>query len=47
MFFDLNNSSAIFQHFMNDSLWDMIAEGWLVIYIDDLLIFSPNKTIHI
>ena len=25
----------------------MIAKGWLVIYMDDLLIFSPNKTTHI
>ena len=24
----------------------MIAEGWLVIYMDDLLIFSPNKATH-
>ena len=24
----------------------MIAEGWLVIYMDDLLIYSPNATLH-
>ena len=47
MFFDLNNSPATFQHFMNDFFWDMIAEGWLVIYMDDLLIFSPDKTTHV
>ena len=31
---------------MNDSFHDMIAEGWLVIYMDDLLIFSPDETTH-
>ena len=31
---------------MNDSFRDMIAKGWLVIYMDDLLIFSPNDTTH-
>jgi hypothetical protein len=24
----------------------MIAEGWLVIYMDDLLIFSPDDKLH-
>ena len=46
MFFGLTNSPATFQRFMNDSFHDMIAEGWLVIYMDDLLIFSPNKETH-
>ena len=31
---------------MNDSFRDMIAEGWLVIYMDDLLIFSPDEATH-
>ena len=31
---------------MNDSFRDMIAEGWLVIYMDDLLIYSPDTTLH-
>jgi hypothetical protein len=31
---------------MNDSFRDMIAEGWLVIYMDDLLIFSSDDTTH-
>ena len=46
MFFGLCNSPATFQQFMNDSFRDMIAEGWLVIYMDDLLIFSSNDTTH-
>ena len=31
---------------MNDSFCDMITEGWLVIYMDDLLIYSPDPTLH-
>ena len=31
---------------MNNSFYNMIAEGWLVIYMDDLLIYSPNTTTH-
>ena len=27
---------------MNDSFRDMIAEGWLVVYMDDLLLSSPD-----
>ena len=46
MFFGLTNSPATFQRFMNDSFRDMIAEGWLVIYMDDLLIFSPDEDTH-
>ena len=42
MFFGLSNSPATFQQFMNDSFRDMIAEGWLLIYMDDLLLSSPD-----
>ena len=42
MFFGLCNSPATFQRFMNDLFRDMIAEGWLVVYMDDLLISSPD-----
>ena len=31
---------------MSDSFRDMIAEGWLVIYMDDLLIYSDNDKDH-
>ena len=31
---------------MSDSFRDMIAEGWLVIYMDDLLICSDNNKDH-
>ena len=43
MFFGLSNSPMMFQRFMNDSFRDMIAEGWLIIYMDDLLILSPDE----
>ena len=46
MFFGLTNSPATFERFMNNSFRDMIAEGWLVIYMDDLLIYSPDTTLH-
>ena len=43
MFFGLSNSPATFQRFMNDLFKDMIAEGWLIVYMDDMLITSQNK----
>ena len=43
MFFGLSNSPATFQRFMNNSFKDMIAEGWLIVYMDDMLITSQNK----
>ena len=43
MFFSLCNSPTTFQRFMNESFKDMIAEGWLVVYMDDLLISSPDQ----
>ena len=46
MFFGMTNSPPIFQRFMSDSFRDMIAEGWLVIYMDDLLIYSDNDKDH-
>ena len=42
MFFGLCNSPTTFQWFMSDSFRDMITEGWLVVYMDYLLISSPN-----
>ena len=46
MFFGLCNSPATFQHMMNDIFRDMINEGWIVIYMDDILIFSPDAKTH-
>ena len=43
MFFGLSNSPATFQRFMNNSFKDMIAEGWLIVYMDDMLITATNE----
>ena len=31
---------------MNDSFKDMIAKGWLIVYMDDMLIMASNKQIN-
>ncbi|ESK84577.1 reverse transcriptase-rnase h-integrase [Moniliophthora roreri MCA 2997] len=46
MFFGLTNSPATFQAFMNDILKDFIDEGWCVVYMDNILIFSDEINIH-
>ena len=46
MFFGLTNSPTTFQTMMNDIFWEEIAEGWVVIYMDDILVFSKDKKDH-
>ncbi|ESK82067.1 reverse transcriptase-rnase h-integrase [Moniliophthora roreri MCA 2997] len=46
MFFGLSNSPATFQSFMDDIFADYIEEGWIVIYMDDILIFSSDMETH-
>ncbi|ESK83505.1 reverse transcriptase-rnase h-integrase [Moniliophthora roreri MCA 2997] len=46
MFFGLSNSPATFQAFMNDILSDFINEGWCVVYMDDILLFSKDRAEH-
>lgn len=46
MFFGLCNSPATFQNMMNDLFSDMIDEGWLVIYMNDMLVFSSDPEIR-
>ncbi|ESK90661.1 pro-pol protein [Moniliophthora roreri MCA 2997] len=46
MFFGLSNSPATFQAFINDILSDFIDEGWCVVYMDDILLFSKDQTEH-
>jgi hypothetical protein len=43
MFFGLTNSPATFQTMMNDIFREEIAEGWVVIYMDDILVFSKGQ----
>uniref|UniRef100_A0A0W0G8H9 Putative pro-pol protein n=1 Tax=Moniliophthora roreri TaxID=221103 RepID=A0A0W0G8H9_MONRR len=46
IFFGLSNSPATFQAFMNNILLDFIDEGWCVVYMDDILLFSKDQTEH-
>jgi hypothetical protein len=43
--FGLCNAPAVFQHFMNHVLQDLIAKCCMV-YLDDIIIFSRNQTEH-
>ena len=43
MFFRQCNLLPTFQAFMDSAFGDMIAEGWLIIYMDDVLIFAKTK----
>jgi len=46
MFFGMTNSPAIFQTMMNDIFWDLIAEGIMVVYLNDILIFTRMEEEH-
>ena len=43
MSFGLRNSPATFQAMMDDYFRDMIDEGWITIYMDDILIHARMK----
>ena len=43
MFFGLCNSPATFQTMMNDIFKELIDEGVVVVYMDDILIFTKTK----
>ncbi|XP_061485300.1 uncharacterized protein LOC133385725, partial [Rhineura floridana] len=43
--FGLCNAPAVFQHFMNDIFRDLL-DRFLVIYLDDILIYSRNPSEH-
>ena len=46
MFFGLCNSPATFQRMMNHIFFDLIMEGRIVVYLDDILIFSDDIDEH-
>ena len=46
MFFEMTNSPAIFQTMMNDIFRTFIAEGIIVVYLDDILIFMKTEEEH-
>jgi len=45
MFFGLCNSPATFQHMMDNVFIKQLDGGWLLIYMDDILIATDNDTI--
>jgi len=47
MFFGMTNSLAIFQTMINDIFRDLIAEGIIVVYLDNILIFTRTEEEHI
>jgi hypothetical protein len=46
MMFGLTNAPSTFQTMMNDIFADLIAEGKVCVYLDDILIFSRDLTEH-
>ena len=46
MFFGMTNSLATFQTMMNNIFQDLIAEGIMVVYLDDILIFTRMEEEH-
>ena len=46
MFFGLTNSPAMFQTMMNEIFKDLVMEGVVCIYIDDILIFMKTLEEH-
>jgi hypothetical protein len=46
MYFGLTNSPATFQMMMNEILQDMIMEGVVSVYLDDILIFTNSLEEH-
>jgi hypothetical protein len=46
MLFGLTNSPATFQTMMNDIFQDMISEGVVCVYLDDILIFTEDLKEH-
>ena len=46
MFFGLTNSLATFQTMMDDIFEDLITKGVVVVYLDDILIFTKTLEKH-
>ena len=46
MFFRMTNSPATFQTMMNDIFRTLIAEGIVVVYLNDILIFTRMEEEH-
>ncbi|KAJ3518444.1 hypothetical protein NM688_g9438 [Phlebia brevispora] len=46
MYFGFSNAPATFQAMMNDILGDLIRNGQVMVYLDDILIFGNDKKEH-
>ena len=46
MFFGLTNSPATFQAFMNHILKPLIDDGHVIVYMDDILVFTDTIEDH-
>jgi len=46
MFFSLTNSPATFQTMMDDIFEDLITKGVIIVYLDDILIFTEMLKEH-
>jgi len=46
IFFEMTNSPATFQTMMNDIFQNLIVEGIVVVYLDDILIFTKTEEEH-
>ena len=46
MFFEMTNSPATFQTMMNEVFWTVIAKGIVVVYLDNILIFTKMEEEH-
>jgi hypothetical protein len=46
MFFGLTNSPAMFQQMMNEILKELVATGNVLVYLDDILIFTEDLNHH-
>jgi len=46
MFFGITNSPATFQTMMNNIFQNLIVEGIVVIYLDNILIFTKMEEEH-
>ena len=46
MYFGFSNAPATFQTMMNDIFADLIRQGKVMVYLDDILIFGNNMKEH-
>ena len=46
MYFGLTNSSATFQMIMNDLFWDLINQGDIATFINDILVATDTEKGH-